>query len=83
VLVRGRVQGVNFRWSCARQASRSGVVGWVSNLPDGRVEAVFEGEPAAVDQMLVWCHEGPAAAVVTGVEIIDEVPQGGSSFQVR
>ena len=51
--------------------------------PDGRVEAVFEGERAAVEQLLRWCHEGPPQAAVTGVEIIDEEPVGETSFRVQ
>jgi acylphosphatase len=74
---------VYFRWSCARKASASGVTGWVRNLPDGRVEAVFEGEPAAVERVLTWCHTGPPGAVVTGIEIIDEQPEGEATFRVR
>jgi acylphosphatase len=83
VYVSGRVQGVWFRGSCARQAVRAGVAGWARNLPDGRVEAVFEGERAAVEELLTWCHEGPPSATVTGVEIVDEEPVGETSFQVR
>jgi acylphosphatase len=83
VLVSGRVQGVWYRGSCARQSARAGVGGWVRNLPDGRVEAVFEGERTAVETLLRWCHEGPAHAAVTGVEIIDEIPVGETSFEVR
>ena len=83
VLVSGRVQGVWYRGSCARQAAREGVAGWARNLPDGRVEAVFEGERAAVETLLRWCHEGPAHATVTGVEIVDEEPAGLPSFEVR
>jgi acylphosphatase len=59
------------------------VGGWARNLPDGRVEAAFEGERAAVEQLLTWCHEGPPHATVTGVEIVDEEPVGETSFQVR
>jgi acylphosphatase len=83
VLVSGRVQGVWYRGSCARQAARAGVAGWARNLPDGRVEAVFEGEREAVETLLRWCHEGPAHATVTGVEIIDEQPVGLLSFEAR
>ena len=83
VLVSGRVQGVWFRGSCARQAGQAGVAGWARNLPDGRVEAVFEGDRAAVEALLNWCHEGPPHAKVTGVDIVDEEPVGERSFQVR
>ena len=57
--------------------------GWARNLRDGRVEAVFEGERAAVETLLLWCHEGPPHAAVTGVAIVDEDPVGETSFQVR
>jgi len=52
------------------------VSGWVRNLPDGRVEAVFEGPAGALDAMVAWCHEGPPRARVTRVEVRDEVPTG-------
>jgi acylphosphatase len=60
-----------------------GVRGWARNLSDGRVEAVFEGEREAVEQLLTWCHQGPPHAHVTGVEILDEEPVGDTSFEVR
>jgi acylphosphatase len=82
VIVEGRVQGVWFRESCRRAAEGAGVSGWVTNRPDGRVEAVFEGEPAAVGRMVEWCREGPPRAVVTSVVVTDEAPVGESRFQV-
>jgi acylphosphatase len=81
VVVSGRVQGVWFRHSCAREASSLGVGGSVRNLPDGQVEAVFEGEPESVDRMIAWCHHGPPRAVVTGVEVVSESPKGEVSFR--
>ena len=60
MFVSGRVQGVWFRGTCQEQARAFGVTGWVRNAYDGRVEAVFEGPPAAVDRMVAWCHEGRA-----------------------
>lgn len=83
VTVTGRVQGVGFRMACAAQAERAGVVGWVRNLPDGRVEAVLEGEAAAVDQVLRWLHEGPPTARVEDVDVRVEQPQAEQDFQVR
>ncbi|MBD8062807.1 acylphosphatase [Oceanitalea stevensii] len=83
VTVTGRVQGVGFRMACAAQAERAGVAGWVRNLPDGRVEAVLEGEETAVDQVLRWLHEGPSAARVEDVDVRVEQPQGEQDFQVR
>ncbi len=83
VLVSGRVQGVFYRATCAARARELGVAGWVRNLPDGRVEAAFEGEDAAVDAMVAWCREGPPYARVEGVEVIQEEPLGGAGFRVR
>jgi acylphosphatase len=83
VVVHGRVQGVFFRDSCDRVASSVGVSGWVRNRNDGVVEAVFEGEPEAVDRMVAWCRQGPRRAYVERVEVIDEEPVGESGFRVR
>jgi acylphosphatase len=81
-VVSGRVQGVFFRDTCARRASIHGVSGWVRNTRDGRVEAVFEGEPDAVRSMVEWCRRGPARAIVTNVEVKAETPEGLGSFRV-
>lgn len=68
VLVSGQVQGVGFRQGC-RQAARSlGLVGWVRNLGDGRVELFAQGRDESVDRLLEWVWSGPSAARVTGVE---------------
>jgi acylphosphatase len=83
VLVSGRVQGVAFRDSCWRLAIQRGVRGWVRNLPDGRVEAVFEGPADDVHDLVDWARHGPRAAVVAGVSVQAERPEGLSSFQVR
>jgi acylphosphatase len=83
VLVSGRVQGVWFRGSCRAGAERLGVAGWVRNLPDGRVEAVFEGEDDAVEAMLAWCRTGPPLAVVVDVEVVDEPVRGETGFHTR
>ncbi len=69
VVIAGRVQGVGYRASCQHEAASLGVTGWVRNRWDGAVEALFEGEAAAVDAMLDWCREGPPMAYVSGVEI--------------
>ncbi|MCS7136073.1 MAG: acylphosphatase [Nitrososphaerota archaeon] len=69
VYVSGVVQGVFFRSNTKRMADRLGVKGWVRNLPDGRVEAVFEGEREAVVSMIEWCHRGPPDAIVENVEV--------------
>jgi acylphosphatase len=83
VLVSGEVQGVFFRASCRREADAAGVAGWARNRPDGRVEAVFEGDPAAVDRLVAWCRSGPPRAYVEHVEVFDEEPAGESGFRVR
>jgi acylphosphatase len=82
VLVAGIVQGVNFRWYTAQHARAHGVAGWVRNLDDGRVEAVFEGAEAAVDAMVEWCREGPRHARVSDVEVVREEPEGLSGFDM-
>ncbi len=82
VLVEGRVQGVWFRESTREEAERRGVRGWVRNLADGRVEAVFEGEPAGVDALVRWVRRGPERALVTEVTVSSEAPQGEQGFRV-
>ena len=83
VTVHGRVQGVFFRDTCRQIAEEHGVSGWVRNLPDGRVEAVFEGLPEAVDALVAWCHEGPPAARVDEVRVTPVDPTGlDRGFQV-
>ena len=83
VVVHGRVQGVFFRDTCRREARRLGVTGFVRNVPDGTVEAVFEGDPDAVGAMLEWAHVGPDSAQVSRVEMVVEEPEGLSDFAVR
>jgi acylphosphatase len=74
VFVTGRVQGVGFRASTAREALKhDGVRGWVRNLPDGRVEAVFGGEEGQVLALVAWCKHGPSTAAVTALEVIEEL----------
>jgi acylphosphatase len=80
VLISGRVQGVGFRWSCRRMADAQGVSGWCRNLPDGRVEACFEGDRAAVERAVAWCRGGPPQAIVTSVEMVPETPHGERGF---
>lgn len=82
VLVSGRVQGVWFRQSCADLARQLGLSGWVRNQPDGRVEAAFEGEASAVEEMVAWCRTGPRRAVVAGVDEFAEQPEGCNGFEV-
>ena len=83
VVVHGRVQGVFFRGSTQEEARRTGIDGWVRNLPDGAVEAVFEGEAAGVEQLVAYCRRGPPWAEVTRVDVIEEAPEGERGFRVR
>jgi acylphosphatase len=83
VLISGRVQGVFFRDTCHRLAERSGVAGWVRNLPDGRVEAVFEGPDEDVRRLVAWAHSGPRLAEVADVAVQPEPPEGLTAFQVK
>ena len=72
VIISGRVQGVFFRQSTRDLARELGLVGWVRNLVDGGVEAVFQGPPEAVARMVEWCHQGPPLAAVERVQVIEE-----------
>ena len=84
VTVQGSVQGVFFRQSTCEMAGQIGVSGWVMNLPDGRVEAVFEGEESLVEKALAWCQSGPPAAKVTSIEVEWEAFRGEfEGFQVH
>jgi acylphosphatase len=83
VLISGHVQGVFFRDTCRRMAERHGVSGWVRNLPDGSVEAVFEGTDGEVRHLVDWSRHGPRSAVVRDVLVQAESPEGISGFQVR
>ena len=81
-VVHGRVQGVFFRDSTRRMAESRGVVGWVTNRPDGSVEAVFEGELDDVEALLRFCRQGPGRAEVERVEVIEEEPEGLDGFAI-
>ncbi len=83
VFVSGRVQGVYYRATTRDTARERGVDGWVRNLEDGRVEAVFEGDPDAVRAMVEWCHTGSPQAEVDDVEVAYEDPEGTDGFDVR
>ncbi|GII23027.1 acylphosphatase [Planosporangium mesophilum] len=83
VVVSGRVQGVYFRDTCRRVAATHGVAGWVRNLPDRRVEAVFEGAADPVQRLVDWARRGPQGATVTRVDVHDELPEGLSGFTIR
>ena len=83
VFVSGRVQGVFYRATTQEQARERGVDGWVRNLEDGRVEAVFEGPEDAVAGMVEWCHEGSSRARVDDVEAEYGDPEGLDGFEIR
>ena len=83
VYVSGRVQGVFFRATTRETARERGVDGWVRNLDDGRVEAVFEGPEAAVDALVEFCHQGSPAANVIEVEVDRTGPEGLEGFEIR
>jgi acylphosphatase len=83
VVVHGRVQGVFFRDSVRRLAEREGVAGWARNVPDGTVEAVFEGVPAAVERLVGFCRLGPPHASVERVDVREEEPEGLIGFGTR
>lgn len=82
VVVHGLVQGVFFRDTTRRLAERHGVSGWVRNRADGAVEAVFEGNEDAVERLVAFAKEGPRAAEVDRVDVVDEPPESLSGFRV-
>ena len=69
IVITGRVQGVFYRVNTKRMADKLGVKGWIRNLPDGRVEAVFEGDESSVKRLISWCWIGPPGAKVTNIEV--------------
>ncbi len=81
--ISGSVQGVSFRYFTYHEALRHGLRGWVRNLQDGRVEAVFEGEKANIEEVLEWSQNGPPAAKVENIEVDWEEPSESlTSFKV-
>ncbi len=82
-LISGTVQGVGFRDSTQRSARALGARGYVRNLPDRRVEAVFEGSLETVESALAFVREGPPGARVTGVEVEELTTQGFRGFEIR
>lgn len=83
VWVSGHVQGVGFRFAACTQAERLGLGGWVRNLGDGRVEAVFEGPAAEVAQAVAWCRRGPSGARVSDLRTEAEPAIGETTFRAR
>jgi acylphosphatase len=83
VVVQGQVQGVGFRYAVARAARSRGVSGWARNRGDGTVEAVFEGEPDAVESLVRLCREGPRGAEVDQADVVEEDAEGLAGFDIR
>ncbi|MFC7079959.1 acylphosphatase [Halorussus caseinilyticus] len=83
VFVSGRVQGVYYRANTRDTAREKGIDGWVQNLADGRVEAVFEGPDDDVESMVEWCHTGSPAADVDDVTVEYGDPEGEDGFRIR
>lgn len=83
VFVSGTVQGVYYRANTRDTARENGVDGWVKNLENGRVEAVFEGPDDAVEAMVEWCHTGSPAAEVDDVTVEYEEPRDEDGFEIR
>lgn len=82
VLISGKVQGVGYRASTGDAAKLLKLQGWVRNLHDGRVEAIFEGSADRVEEIIRWCHQGPPTAIVDQVIVNYEPPEGIQGFQV-
>ena len=83
VQIRGRVQGIGFRYSALSRARSLGVAGWVRNKPDGSVEAAFEGDDERVRSMVEWCRRGPGGADVQSIDVEWHEPTGDTDFRVR
>ena len=84
IFAHGRVQGVNFRYYTRQRAFELGVTGWVRNVRDGRVEAVFQGDKDQVAKVLNWCESGPPSAYVENVEIEwEEASESFTGFEIR
>jgi len=83
VTVRGMVQGVFFRVETRDRACSLGLSGWVTNAPDGTVQAAFEGNDERVESMVEWCRRGPSGASVDGVDVNWGEPQGEQGFSIR
>lgn len=83
VQIRGRVQGVGFRYSVLSRARSLELSGWVRNRSDGSVEAAFEGDDERVRSMVDWCRHGPPGAHVRSIDVEWEEPEGESVFQLR
>lgn len=83
MIAHGRVQGVSFRESLREKAQQVGVAGWARNRADGSMEATLEGPSVQVEEVVGWCADGPEAATVSRLDVIEEEPQGIMGFRVR
>jgi len=83
VWISGKVQGVGYRYYTEQTARQAKLAGWVRNLQDGRVEAVFEGDRSDIEAMLRWCYEGAPASMVTSVDVAYEPVENLADFQIR
>jgi acylphosphatase len=83
VVIRGRVQGVGFRYAAVDAAERHRVAGWVRNRNDGAVEALVQGDAESVSAMIEWCRRGPSAARVMSVDVAEAAPEPLTGFMLR
>lgn len=83
VIISGHVQGVGYRAATEHLALQFDLTGWVRNLTNGQVEAVFEGENVQVEKMIDWCRQGPTYAQVTDLQVTWQSPQQEQDFQIR
>jgi len=83
IFISGRVQGVFYRAHTKKKANELGITGWVKNLPDGRVEAVFQGPKDKVEKMISWCHKGSPASRVTNVEMAKAQQEDYKNFIIK
>ena len=83
LVIRGRVQGVGYRYAMVDAAMASGVTGWVRNRRDGSVEALVQGEPAAIESIIAWCRRGPSTARVSAIDEIDALDEAVTGFELR
>jgi acylphosphatase len=82
IVVKGRVQGVGFRWNAAREARLRGITGYVKNMPGGEVFIEAEGSREILDDYVKWCNEGPAFSDVESVEVVKLPARGYNEFRI-
>lgn len=83
IIVRGRVQGVGFRYAAQKQARLLGLKGWVENLADGSVRSMVRGAPESCNKYIQWCNSGPSYSWVEGIDIDEKSPSDLSPFRIR